>query len=167
VQAAPVGEFACAVFGTVAADGRTHAHGIYLARGGTGKAALGAAPDGRARDPKKSAKIIGDDNTAGRAVLWGDAALVPWIILCEGIETGAAVALAMSTEIAAGEVAVAAAISAVGVEAFQPYPHHEAHNRRGRSRRSGEAGCHRDCGLAVWNREWRGEVLPAHASAEH
>jgi phage/plasmid primase-like uncharacterized protein len=117
-----VGAFPCAVFGTVAADGRTHAHRIYLARGGAGKADLGAGPDGRPRDPKKSARIIGDDNTSGRSVLWGNPERAPWIILCEGIETAAAVALAMSAEIAAGEVAVAAAISANGVETFQPYP---------------------------------------------
>ena len=43
------------------------------------------------------------------------------LIVTEGIETGAAVALAFAAEIAAGEIAVAAAISATGVEAFQPY----------------------------------------------
>ena len=41
--------------------------------------------------------------------------------MTEGIETGAAVALAFSAEIKAGQVAVAAAISAGGTEAFQPY----------------------------------------------
>ena len=117
-----VGEFPCAVFGTVAADGRTHAHRIYLAPGGAGKADLGAGPDGRPRDPKKSARIIGVDNTAGRSVLWGDPERAPHIIVTEGIETGAAVALAKTAEIGAGEVAVAAAISATGIEAFQPYP---------------------------------------------
>jgi hypothetical protein len=117
-----VGEFPCAVFGTVAADGRTHAHRIYLAPGGAGKADLGTGPDGRPRDPKKSAKIIGEDNTAGRSVLWGDPERAPHIIVTEGIETAAAVALAMGGEIAAGELVVAAAISATGVEAFQPYP---------------------------------------------
>ncbi len=116
-----VGEFPCAVFGTVAADGRTHAHRIYLAPGGAGKADLGVGPDGRPRDPKKSARIIGDDNTAGRSVLWGDPERAPHIIVTEGIETAAAVALAKSAEIGAGEVAVAAAISATGIEAFQPY----------------------------------------------
>ena len=43
-----VGEFPCAVFGTVAADGRTHAHRIYVAPGGAGKADLGSGPDGHA-----------------------------------------------------------------------------------------------------------------------
>ena len=117
-----VGKYPCAVFGTVAADGRTHAHRVYLAPGGAGKADLGTGPDGRPRNPKKSARIIGVDNTAGRSVLWGDPERAPHIIVTEGIETGAAVALAMSAEIAAGEVVVAAAISANGVEAFQPYP---------------------------------------------
>ena len=42
--------------------------------------------------------------------------------LTEGIETGPAVALAFKAEIADGRVAVAAAVSAVGMEAFQPWP---------------------------------------------
>ena len=55
-------------------------------------------------------------------MLWGDPERAPQIVVAEGIETGAAVALALAAEIEAGEVAVAAAISAGGVEAFQPYP---------------------------------------------
>lgn len=117
-----LGEYPCAVFGTVAADGGEHAHRIYLAPGGAGKADLGCTPDGKARDPKKSAKCVGDEKTAGRSVLWGEPKQAPHLILSEGIETGAAVAYAMAAEIAAGEVAVAAAITAGGVEAFQPYP---------------------------------------------
>ena len=35
------GEYPCAIFGTVSADGRTHAHRIYLAPAGAGKAELG------------------------------------------------------------------------------------------------------------------------------
>ena len=54
-----VGDFPCAVFGTVAADGGRHAHRIYLASGGAGKAKLGMGPSGQPRDPKKSAKEIG------------------------------------------------------------------------------------------------------------
>lgn len=117
-----VGTWPCAAFGTIAADGGTHAHRIYLAPGGAGKADLGIGPDGRPRDPKKSAKRCGDENTTGRAVLWGRAAEVPCLIVTEGIETGAAVALAVAPELAAGAVAIAAAISAGGIEAFQPYP---------------------------------------------
>ncbi|MGC2411976.1 MAG: DUF927 domain-containing protein [Stellaceae bacterium] len=116
-----VGEFPCAVFATVAANGRIHAHRIYLAANGAGKADLGSGPDGRPRNPKKSAKVLGEDNTAGRAVLWGDPGLAPHLVLTEGIETGAAVALALAAEIKAGEIAVAAAVSANGIEAFQPY----------------------------------------------
>ena len=116
-----VGEFPCAVFGTVAADGGAHAHRIYLAPAGAGKADLGIGPYGRPREPKKSAKLVGDDNVAGRSVLWGDPGRAAHLLVAEGIETGAAVALAFAPEIKAGEVAVAAAISANGVEAFQPY----------------------------------------------
>jgi hypothetical protein len=117
-----VGEYPCAVFGTVAADGKTHAHRIYLAADGRGKAALSETADGKPRDPKKSARAAKDDNTAGRAVLWGDPARALHVVVAEGIETGAAVAFALAPEIAAGEIAIAAAISAGGVEAFQAYP---------------------------------------------
>ena len=118
----PAGEFPCAIFGTVAANGKSHAHRIYLTAAGAGKANLGAGPDGRPRDPKKSARIIGDDNIAGRSVIWGDPHCAPSIILTEGIETGAAVAFALAPEVASGTMAVAAAISATGIGAFQPYP---------------------------------------------
>jgi hypothetical protein len=118
-----VGQHPCAVFGTVAADGRAHAHRIYLATDGRGKADLGIGPDGQARDPKKSArKIADDDNTMGRSVLWGDPAIAPHIVVTEGIETGSAVAFALQAETLAGEIAVASAITAGGVEAFQIYP---------------------------------------------
>lgn len=115
-----VGDFPCAVFATVAADGRTHAHRIYLAPDGAGKADLGADANGKAREPKKSAKLTGDTSIAGCAVLWGEAGRAPHLVVAEGIETGAALALAFAAEIAAGHIAVAAAISAGGMEAFQP-----------------------------------------------
>lgn len=111
-----VGTFPCAVFEMIDATGRRHAFRIYVAPDGQGKADL----DGR--DPKKSVRASDGFSTAGRSVLWGDPATAPHIIVCEGIETGAAVAVAMRTEIEAGKVAVAAAISAGGVEAFQPWP---------------------------------------------
>ena len=118
-----VGRFPCAIFETVAADGRRHAHRIYVQPGGAGKAALGKGPSGFERDPKKSAKTLeGDTSTAGRSVVWGDALKAPHIVVTEGIETGAAVAHAFRHEVEAGEVAVAAAISAGGIEAFQAYP---------------------------------------------
>ena len=66
-----VGDYPCAVFGTVAADGRNHAHRIYVAPGGAGKADLGEV-NGHPRDPKKSARIIGDGSIAGCSVLWGE-----------------------------------------------------------------------------------------------
>jgi hypothetical protein len=110
------------VFGTLAADGRRHAHRIYVAPGGAGKADLGTGPAGRPREPKKSARVAGEAGTAGCAVLWGDPAEAPHLLLAEGIETGAAVALAVAPEIEAGRVAVAAAVSAAGMEAFEPWP---------------------------------------------
>ena len=116
------GDYPCAVFGTVAADGGRHALRIYLAPNGAGKADLELDSEGRPRTAKKSAKATKGDNTAGRAVQWGDPTRAPWIVLCEGIETGAAIAHALETDIRNGEVAVAAAISAIGIETFQPYP---------------------------------------------
>jgi hypothetical protein len=116
------GRFPCAVFATVAADGKRHAHRIYVEAGGAGKAAIGRNAAGRERDPKKSAKVAeGDTSTAGRSALWGDPFKAEWIVTAEGIETAAAVAHAFRAEVEAGEVAIAAAITAGGVEAFQVY----------------------------------------------
>jgi hypothetical protein len=91
-----VGKFPCAVFETVNAVGHYHAHRIYLAPGGAGKAQLGKRADGEERDPKKSAnKVNKGDRITGRAVVWGDPSTVPHLIVAEGIETAAAVALAL------------------------------------------------------------------------
>jgi hypothetical protein len=118
-----IGTWPCAIFGTLAADGRYHAHRIYLSEDGTGKAELGHRSDGHPRNPKKSAKTIaGQPSVAGRSVFWGDPGLVPHIVLAEGIETACAIAYALRSEIEAGTVAVAAAISAGGMEAFQLWP---------------------------------------------
>ena len=116
-----VGDFPCAVFGTAASDGGRHAHRIYLAPAGAGKAELGTSSSGQPRDSKKSAKAADGDNTAGRAVLWGDPECAPWLILCEGIETGTALAHVLAREIETAALVVAAAVSASGVEAFRPY----------------------------------------------
>lgn len=116
-----IGNFPCAVFGTLSADGRRHGHRIYVAPAGAGKADLGMSSNGRPRDPKKSAKVVGEQSTAGCAVLWGEPSQAPHLLLAEGIETAAAVALAVLPEIHEGRVAVAAAISAVGMESFLPW----------------------------------------------
>lgn len=113
----------CVVFETAAADGRRHAHRVYTAPDGQGKADIGIAPDGQARDPKKSASVPkGGPSTAGCSVLWGDPTKAEHVLLGEGVETMAAVACAFRREIAAGTVVIAAAITAGGVEAFQPWP---------------------------------------------
>lgn len=117
-----VGEWPCAVFATVAADGRHHGHRIYLAPGGAGKAELGEDPDGKSRDPKKSCRAPHGVNVGGCAVLWGDPERAERVFLAEGIETAAAVALAFADEVGAGKILVAAAIHAAGVEAFAPWP---------------------------------------------
>ncbi|MGH1592295.1 DUF927 domain-containing protein (plasmid) [Methylobacterium phyllosphaerae] len=117
-----VGDFPCAVFGTIDAAGRRHAHRVYVAPGGAGKADLGFAANGNARPPKKSARPVGEDSTAGRTVIWGDPKVAPWCAIAEGIETAAAVAFAFRQEIEAGALYVAAGVNAGGIEAFEPWP---------------------------------------------
>jgi hypothetical protein len=110
------------VFATVSADGRTHAHRIYVAAEGAGKAELGTGPDGRPREAKKSAKVSDGARTSGYSAIWGDPSRAPQLLLAEGIETATALASTFVVEIALLEIAVAAGISATGLEAFQPYP---------------------------------------------
>src|SRR5262249_46008873 len=117
-----VGDFAAAVFETVDRDGQTHAHRIYLASGGAGKAELGIGPNGQRREPKKSARKTEHESTAGRAVIWGDASTAELELIFEGIETAAAAALAFQNEIDSRKMAIFACISAGGVEAFRPWP---------------------------------------------
>jgi hypothetical protein len=117
-----VGHYPCVVFGTRSPDGRRHGHRIYVEPDGAGKAELGRQTNGRPRDAKKSATLKEGQGAAGCVVLWGDPAKAPHHILCEGIETAAALALARQTEIEAGEVVVAAALSTAGIKSFQPWP---------------------------------------------
>jgi hypothetical protein len=117
-----VGDFPAAVFETTDRDGRRHAHRIYLAPGGAGKAELGIGPNGERREPKKAARKTVDESTAGRAVIWGDPSRAEIELIFEGIETAAAAALAFQTEIGNGEMVIIACITAVGMEAFKPWP---------------------------------------------
>jgi hypothetical protein len=117
-----VGDFPAAIFETLDRDGKTHAHRIYLAPGGAGKAQLGLGANGQRRQSKKAARKTADESTAGRAVIWGDTSKAELELIFEGIETAAAATLAFQTEIAANEVVIAACISASGTEAFKPWP---------------------------------------------
>jgi Domain of unknown function (DUF927)/Toprim domain len=117
-----VGHYPCVVFGTRSSDGRRHAHRIYVQHDGAGKAELGHRPDGRPRDPKKSARLKEGQSAAGCVVLWGEPTRAANLILCEGIETAAALALARQAEIEANQVVVAAALSTAGIRSFQPWP---------------------------------------------
>jgi hypothetical protein len=117
-----VGDFPAAVFETLNRDGKRHAHRIYLAPGGAEKAELGLTSDGQRRKPKKSAKKTADESTSGCSVIWGDPSNAETEIVVEGIETGAAVALAFESEITSGRVAVAACITADGIETFKHWP---------------------------------------------
>ena len=117
-----IGDFPAAVFETVDRNDCRHAHRIYLAAGGFGKAELGLCTNGTPRDPKKSARKIGNETTAGRAVIWGDPLKAETEIICEGIETATAVAFAFGAEVTSRTVMVAACITAAGVQAFKPWP---------------------------------------------
>jgi hypothetical protein len=117
-----VGDYPAAIFETKDRDGKRHAHRIYLAPGGAGKAELGVTSDGRQRKPKKSARKTTEESTSGLAVIWGDPSNAETEIIFEGIETAAAAAFAFESEIASGKTMVAACITAGGVEAFKPWP---------------------------------------------
>ena len=117
-----VGQYPCVVFGTVAPDGRANAHRVYVRADGEGKADLGVASDGHRRDAKKSAKLRDGASAAGCAVLWGDPAAAPHLIVAEGTETTAALAFAHRAELKAGMLALAAALSTGGIRAFEPWP---------------------------------------------
>ena len=117
-----VGDFPAAIFETIDHVGERHAHRIYLAAGGAGKAALGVGPDGNLREPKKSAKRKKDESTAGRSVIWGNPSIADTALIFEGVETAAAAALAFDTEVQNGQTMIAACITAGGIEAFKPWP---------------------------------------------
>jgi hypothetical protein len=117
-----VGDYPAAIFETIDCDDGRHAHRIYLSPGGAGKAELGVTPEGGQRNNKKSAKKTNGDNTAGRAVIWGDPSTAETELIFEGIETAAAAAFAFETEIVSNKMVVAACITAGGVEAFKPWP---------------------------------------------
>jgi hypothetical protein len=112
-----VGAWRCAVFETVAVDGRRHAHRIYLDADGTGKADLGIQPNGKLRDPKKSVtKPPGGPSTAGCCVVWGNIETAGHAILAEGIETACAIAFCFKDEIERGAVVVLSAIATLPIE---------------------------------------------------
>jgi hypothetical protein len=112
----------CAVFATVAPDGRRHAMRLYLEANGAGKADLGQDAAGKERDSKKSAwRDPQGPSIAGCCVTWGDPGS-PRVLLHEGIETAAAVAFSFADETARRELGVVSAISADGIAAFNPWP---------------------------------------------
>jgi hypothetical protein len=117
-----VGGYPGVIFGTASPDGRTHAQRIYVKANGKGKADLGVGRDGRQRDAKKAAKLPRGVTSAGCAILWGDPSTAPHLILAEGPETTAALALAHKAELTAGKVALAAALSTGGIRSFRPWP---------------------------------------------
>ena len=52
---------------------------------------LGSRPDGKPRDPKKSARRANDQvSTAGCGVIWGNQERAVHLVLFEGIENAAA-----------------------------------------------------------------------------
>lgn len=121
-----VGRFPCVVFQSVDAQGQKHAIRIYVEPHGLGKANLGTRSNETGqeipRNPKKAAKRTTKESTSGRSVLWGDPLQADHIVLCEGVETGAALAYALEDELSAGNMVVASALSTSGIKAFQPWP---------------------------------------------
>jgi hypothetical protein len=113
----------CAVFGTIAADDREHAHRIYLSSDGANKAELGKTANCKSRDPKKSAHVAADQpSTAGCGVVWGDVKRATHCVVLEGIENGCMAAYALRAKVEAGMIVVVSAVTAGGVEAFMPWP---------------------------------------------
>jgi putative DNA primase/helicase len=112
----------CAVFETIFADRpERNAQRIWLTVDGTGKADFGALV------PKKYCSLKDASGarvkrTPGQYVLFGRATATT-AIACEGIETGAAIATALRTEVEAGQFAVYALTDTNGVKAFKPGNH--------------------------------------------
>ena len=117
-----VGRYQCVVFATVAPDGRQHAHRIYVGVGGAGKAELGVGPDGHARDPKKSAKLVAGQSAAGCAVLWGDPTSAPHLLLAEGIETAGPSRSSTGRNSRPATSRSLPALSTSGIRTFVPWP---------------------------------------------
>ena len=117
-----VGKFPCTVWKMIGPDGAFHAHRIYVAPNGLGKADLGKTSNGRPRNPKKSAKVLNGQSITGCCVVFGNPNKAEHLIGTEGLETAAAVANSYESEVLSNTVAVVAAISAVGVEAVKPWP---------------------------------------------
>jgi len=107
----------CAVFGIVGHDGDQHAMRIWLGQNGQGKADFGEG-----RDVKKLCRADGK-RIAGFATMFGVCQSAETLILCEGIETAAAVAYAVREKLEAGAVAVAASLSTSGMKAYRPASH--------------------------------------------
>ena len=103
-----VGHHPCIVFGTIAQDGRKHAHRIYVAAEAPAKPNLvSTRTDIRVTRRSRPSWPPGRALPAA-SVLWGDPK-APHLLLAEGIETAAALAHAHRAEIEAGELVIAAA----------------------------------------------------------
>ena len=90
---------------------------------GRAKADLGNRPDGKPRDPKKSARRPDDQvSTARCGVIWGNTERAVHLVLFEGIQNAPAGARSLRAEIEAEEIYVVSAINAGGIEAFVPWP---------------------------------------------
>jgi Protein of unknown function (DUF3631)/Toprim domain len=91
----------CAIFEMRSAQGGDSctAQRIYVAPRGQGKAAVA--------DPKR----LAPGKISGECCWWGNPCRTTFAILCEGIETGAAIARAFRAELEAGDLCVGAATS--------------------------------------------------------
>jgi hypothetical protein len=155
-----VGQFPCVIFETRAPDDGRHAHRIYVAAGGTGKADLGVDGRGRKRDPKKSATVRPGTSSSGRVVIWGDVNVAQRIVVTEGIETAAAVAVVYRRDLERGDCAVVAAISAAGIRSFKAWAAARTVTIAADRDESGAAG---DAGYRAGEKAARAWALQHHA----
>lgn len=120
-----VGNWPCAIFGTEDLQGRHHAQRIYVQPGGKGTALLGMDAQAVARSPYKAAKRPTDESVIECGTVWGIPRKVLQIILCKGIDTGAAIAQGLRDQVLAGQISVIAMPTLASIEAFKPAAMHE------------------------------------------
>ena len=120
-----MGDYPCVIFETINAAGKVYGTRIYVQSNGQGKADLGQTAAGHPRPTKKAAKSLSAESTAGCSVVFGAPKNAPHIILAEGIETGAAIALAFKDELNGEKIAIASALTTSGIRGFKSGGEHD------------------------------------------
>lgn len=115
-----VGEFPCAVFGTSDHNGNIHAQRIFVRDAGQGLAELGTNAEGEPREPRKLARKKVGENVNGYGVIWGDITAAKTFVIAKEVESGAAIAQALRSEVEGKTTCVVACLSDAGVERWRP-----------------------------------------------